>query len=118
MSFETVFLVLFILATSLLLIYEIVFVLCFKDVTKNTENKKKMSVKGVVTEDVIVQPMPLGYTEPSIRKFEQCTTPVYELPENVPEAVPFENENCLVEPAKAENRKAPILVVTSPSLSL
>lgn len=122
MSHETIFLVVVISLLSILVIYEIVFILFFKKVavSKSTTSEKEVPISE--SEDILVQPLPLGYSEPSIRKFEQCTTPVFELenPENIPAAVAVEPENLLLKSEQLEFRKgkAPILVVTESTVSL
>lgn len=114
MTMDTLLLGIGITILALFFLYEIIFILFFKDV-KKTESKKGVPVSAAI--DILIQPKPLGYAEPPVRKFEQCTTPVFEIleSENIPEAVSLDPEIISSEKEKIKNdcRKAPTLVITS-----
>lgn len=91
---------------------------------------------GTLRETVIVQPKPLGYSEPSVRKFEQCSTPVIEVETGIPSVgnvtvsmsepiaqttdyplEPAQSTTTLANiPLPVEHKKAPNLVITPPVL--
>lgn len=76
MSLEQAFVIVFISAVAALVLYEIIFILYFKDAEKP---KVTREVVRNVDEDVAVQSKPLGYTEPSVKKYEICSSPAFEL---------------------------------------
>lgn len=124
MTLESVFLILAISALSLVLIYEVVFILFFNQPFKKAG--KVVEEAAAADEDVIVQPRPLGYSAPPAGKIQQCSTPVFEIPElSNPETNP-EMEVDRVQEVKvplAQNvrkgspGKAPTIVVSSPTSS-
>jgi len=129
MTVEQAFLILPISICTALVMYEIAFILFFKTADTNKRGEGTTGASGEGLEDVTVQGKPLGYTEPSIKKYEICPTPVFELPEYSP-LEPFHPVNeeidtavgTPVEPAvvihtpnprKNSFGKAPIIVVSA-----
>lgn len=122
MTLETVFLIVAISCLSLVLIYEIVFILFFNQPVK----KSGKVVEEVADDDVIVQPRPLGYSAPPAGKIQQCSTPVFEVPEvsnskTNPEMVVDGVQEVKVplvhNVRKGSAGKAPTIVVSSPTSS-
>ena len=122
MTAEQIFLLVSFCVLGTILLYEIVFILFFKDATGN---EKKMDSVLKESEDVLVQPKPLGYTEPSVKNYDICPSPVFELPEeeqSTQESV-VEDQITILEsievirtpeqPRKNSFGKAPNIVVSS-----
>lgn len=118
MTLETLFLYTVITAIILLLIYEVVFILFFKDV------EVAPTVAVVEPVEVMKQPQPLGYSEPPSSKIQQCNTPMFELSEvqnTVDFKVDIEDAKETVVPLvetvrKNSTGKAPTIVVSSPTV--
>jgi hypothetical protein len=117
MTVETILLIFAIVLLVLLLIYEVFFVLCVKDITAN-KVEMKTETDGV---DVIVQPRPLGYSEPPSIKIQQCNTPVFELPEVPMSEAPVCEDEAKPVPVEVQSirknsgGKPPVIVVSSPT---
>lgn len=121
MNFETIFLVSALIFVSLILLYEIVFILFFKEAKgaskiKDYNQTTAAAVSGEM-EEILVQRKPLGYGEVSSRSFEQCATPVFEL-SGTPAAVlsssnllPVEAHVNVLEP-EHKAKRIPVLVIT------
>ena len=131
MTGDKVFLAVAISILTVIVLYEIIYILFFKD-----EKKKKIEgdgdLKATAVESgtaVVVQPKPLGYSEPSTHKYEMCPSPVIALPEttertSVPEpqstatsihVTPLEPAEVIhtLLPRKNSFPKAPTIVVSS-----
>ena len=115
MTLESIFLIFIISALILILIYEVVFVLFFKNNSVSESGKEGET-------DVIFQPRPLGYSAPPAGKIQQCNTPVFVLPDEV-QCTEMEVDGVKEEvkvPLAQKNPqnssvKAPTIVVSSPT---
>ena len=132
MTGDKVFLAVAFSILTVIVLYEIIYIFFFKD-----EKKKKIEGDGdlkaaAAVESgtaVVVQPKPLGYSEPSTHKYEMCPSPVIALPETtertaVPEpqstatpihVTPLEPAEVIHTPLPRKNSfpKAPTIVVSS-----
>lgn len=122
MSIEVILIVVGCVILSILILIQVIF-LAFGLSTGLTK-KRSQYEEGQVAEDVIVQPKPVGYVEPSARKFEQCATPVFETSQaeatNLTEIplnpVPVEHlRRASLDSAGHEKKVIPTIVVTSPT---
>lgn len=119
MTAESIFLILAISSISLVLIYEIVFILFL-----NNNNKKDFKEGEEDVTDMIVQTRPLGYSAPPPGKIQQCSTPVFKFSEvQATEANPVDEvqvqEEIEIPSAKNIHKissgKPPTIVVSSPT---
>lgn len=126
MNFETIFLVSALIFVGLVLLYEIIFILFFKNANKATSRVKEFNQASLTgdMEEILVQRKPLGYGEVSSRSFEQCATPVFELTET-PVAIssssisePLETkvqdqvQELELEHVQVKGKRIPVLVIT------
>lgn len=116
---ETVFIIVSSIILSLLLFYEIVFVLFYRTPERSSQFSLKKEAENIPAADIIVQPKPLGYGEAPAGKYEQCKTPVLELAADEQSSVKEDNNKTDLVHLKASEKdakKAPMIVVTSPTL--